>query len=272
MIKVKSINVLPIKPDRVLVKWCFEPTFEDFNNFQFSLQKSASPESEYETIYTFTDNNQFVDIADYRRLWTSLNYRIVSKDKISGKEHISSPAQMGYAPNLEALEIIRRNDILLKNKRHGIGVPVAVFIRKHEGARCECWDIDKKRSRKSNCDDCFGTGFYNGVYPPIITWANLTPDNKTNPLPQWGETEPNDTRLFFSNYPEISPKDVIVEPTLMRVWIVESVETSARRGHMLHQLVTVSFLDRNNAFYKIVDKYKTLIDSIAKEKSKIDLS
>jgi len=272
MITVRTLSVVPIKPEKILLKWEFVPTLEDFRAYSFELQRSSSPESEFETIYRFEDDVQHVDSIEYKRLWNSLYYRIVTTHKESGKKVISSGHTFGYAPNLEALEIIRRNDILLRNKRHGIGVPIAIFIRKHEGPRCECWDMDKKRARTSNCDDCFGTGFYNGFYPPIVTWANLTPDNKTNPLPQWGETEPNDTRLFISNYPEVAPKDVIIEPSLMRLWMVESIETSARRGHLLHQLVTVSYLDRNNVLYKLLDKHKTLIDSTLKEKSKIDLS
>jgi hypothetical protein len=273
MIKIDKIVVAPINVDKLMVQWSYVPTFENFADYEFLLERSLSPESGYEPVAKFNDTVQFLDTVNYKRLWKTVYYRIKITHLPSGKTAYSENGKIGYEPNLEALEIIRRNNILLKNKRHGIGVPIAVCLRKRSGQRCpECWDLEKQRVRASNCDSCFQTGYLDGFYSPIITWANMTPDTKTNPLPQWGETEPNDTRIFIGNYPEVLPKDVIIEPSILRVWTVENVDTTARRGHTLHQLLGLAYVDRNSVLYKLLEKHTGLIDQIRTQKNKIELS
>jgi hypothetical protein len=273
MIKIESITVTPTKVDRLLVQWKYTPTLESFVDYEFMLERSLSPDSGFENVVRFKDLVQYLDEVNYKRLWKTVYYRIKVTNILTAKTEYSELGKIGYEPNLEALEIIRRNDILLKNRRHGIGVPVAVFIRKRAGQRCpECWDEGKKRVRLSTCDTCYQTGYLDGFYEPIITWANTTPDNKQNPIPQHGETEPNDTKIFISNYPEVLPKDIIVETTTMRTWTVENVDTTARRGCTLHQLLTLAYVDRNSVIYKLLEKYSGLIEDIRIQKNRIQRS
>lgn len=264
MIKVRGLTVSPLKVDRVLVKWAFVPTHDSFADYELTLERSLAPHEGYTTVYRFVDDTQYADRLHYRRLWQQLYYRVRSRNTNTNEVWVSDPVKIQYSPNLEAIEIIRRNDLLLRNKRHGIGVPVVIFLRKHEGVRCECWDTEKSRPRKSNCDDCFQTGFYNGYYAPVYTWANPNPAQRSNPRPQWGETETNDTRMFLSNYPELHAKDLILNSSLMQLWEVDSVDPTFRRGHLLHQLVTVSYVDRNHVFYKLLEKYPGIPDEVAK--------
>jgi hypothetical protein len=272
MITIERIDVRPVKVDKVMISWKFTPSFESFANYSFELQRSRAPDSDYETVYRFTDASQYLDDVQYKRLWSTLYYRIKTTNTSDGKTVYSAAYSMGYAPNMEALEIIRRHDILLRNKRHGTGVPVIVMLRKHQGIQCTCWDPDKKRVRISNCEECFGTGFYEGFHAPIITWANLTPDKKEIQIPQWGEAEQNNSRIFLSNYPVVSPKDVIINTEKMVLWTVEASDTSERRGCLLHQLLTVSFLDRSSVLYKLLEKYPEIIDSVSQQQSRIEKS
>lgn len=269
MIKIAALRVKPIKVDRLLISWEFEQTLENFQEYSFELQRSQSPESDFETVHRFTDSVQFVDELQYKRLWTTLFYRIKTTQLSTGAVAITGPEGIGSAPNLEALEIIRRNDILLKNRRHGIGVPIIVFLKKRSGITCECWDADKKRPRTSNCLECFGGTFYGGYHDPIITWANLTPDTKMVQIPQWGEMEANESRIFMSNYPVLTPKDVVIDPHKMILWTVERIETSERRGCLLHQIVSISYIDKNHVLYTLLDKYPDLMSEIQSQSDKI---
>lgn len=272
MIKISKILVQPVNTDKILVRWEYAPTLENFSEYTFELQRSNSPESGFQTVFKFQDAIQFLDDLNFRRLWKNIYYRVVVTHTQTGKTATSSEYGFDYEPNLEALEIIRRNDILLKNRRHGVGLPVAVFIRKREGVRCECWDSEKKRVRVSNCDDCFQTGYYHGFYDPIIAWGNFTPDSKASLVEQPGEREPNDNKVFFSNYPILLPRDVVIDVTLMRAWMIDGVDTSARRGHLLHQLVTMSLLDRNHVLYKLIERYPDLISKVQEQKNRIKLA
>jgi hypothetical protein len=179
---------------------------------------------------------------------------------------------MQVPPNLEALEIVRRNDILLKNKRHGIGVPVAIFKEKKIGPSCICWDRNKQRVRRSSCDECFGSHIQGGYYKPLIVWANLSPDTKMVQIPQWGEMEPNEKRIFMSNYPVLSPRDLIYNPSNATMYMIDKIETSERRGTMLHQIVSASFLDRNSVVYKLLDREQDLDKNLREETMKIKRS
>jgi hypothetical protein len=207
--------------------------------------------------------------VNIKRLWNTIFYRIEVLHIASGTRTYSHAVTFGTSPNLEALEIIRRNDILLKNKRHGIGVPLIAYIRKRSGIECTCWDKDKKRVRTSSCEDCFGSGFESGYYPPVITWANVTPDNKLVQIPQWGEVEPNEVRIFVSNYPLLIPKDVLINPFKMELWVVENVQTTERRGCTLHQVVSASYIDRNSILYRLLDRDPAILDLAYVESGRI---
>ena len=257
---IEQLDVRPVKVDQILVQWKFKPTLDDMSGYSFHLERSESPTSGWKVVYRFENTNHFVDKLYYKRVWKNLCYRIVVTKNSDGAIWVSQPSGFGYPPNLEALEIIRRNDILLKNKRHGIGIPVLYFLRRFDGFRCTCWDSDKKRVRKADCDDCFQTGYLHGFYDPIITWMNTSPDVKESPVAQWGETEANDAKVFISNYPVANPKDVIIDPVRLRVWTVDRIETTARRAHLLHQILTISYVDRSSVLYKLIPRYPTALE------------
>jgi len=269
MISAEITRARPIGQDEILISWKFSQSLEDFRDYIFELQRSESSDSGYTTIFQFNHDTQYVDTIWYRKIWRSLFYRIVATQRSTSISAESTPHKLESLPNLEALEIVRRNNILLKNKRHGIGTPVAVFNLKTLGPKCLCWDVDKQRSRTSRCDDCFGSHIEGGYYAPIIGWANMTPDHKLVQLPQWGEMEPNEARIFFSNYPCLNPKDVIFNPDKMMFYTVEKVETSERRGFMLHQIVSASCLDRGHVVYLLLGKYPELINELSSARDSI---
>lgn len=270
--KIESITIRPLKVDTLHISWVFTKTLESFQDFAFTLERSESPESGFIAITTFNHTTEYIDELYYRRLWKNLYYRVKIENKRTGAISYSIVGSLMTPPNLEALEIIRRNDILLRNRRHGTGVPVAVFTKKRIGPACECWDVDKQRLRTSNCRSCYGSHIHGGFYSPIISWANFTPNTKLIQIPQWGEMEPNEQRLFMSNYPVLSPGDVIFEPSSMSVYTVEKIETSERRGTMLHQIVSASFIDRNSALYSLLDETPDLIERLKTEASRIKRS
>jgi hypothetical protein len=273
LIKATKLQVRPLKKDQALITWSFSQTLEDFSNYEFTLLRSESEaEGSFETIFKFTDEVSYLDKGIWVvRLWRSLFYKVHSKNKLTGEEHETEPACVGMPPNLEAMEIVRRHEILLSNPRHGIGTPCAAFNRKKSGVACECWDAEKKRMRKSDCTDCFGTHFLNGFYAPQLIWINFSPDSKTVVIPEWGESEPNDSKALTTNYPELSPKDVIVDPNHYVCFIVNNVEVSARRNYGLHQVMDLGYVDRSHVLYSLLDKYKTFMDSVLAVSANIEL-
>lgn len=271
MITVESLKVTPVKIGQVLVTWSFSQTLENFNDYTFELQRSESPEDGYLTIGYLTDETFFLDDVNYVKLWKNLYWRMVISNKITGEIWLSEPATIGYMPNAEAVEIVRRLDILLSNPRHGIGIPCLAFIRKTSGNSCECWDSEKRKLRKSNCDSCYGTHFENGFYSPIKIWVNFTPDTKSAPITEWGETEPNEARVLVSNYPLLNPKDIIFDPVNVRMYLVNDVSISSRRSYVLHQMLSLGYLDRTSSTYQLQEKYSDVIKKLVNDANSLKL-
>lgn len=272
MIKVHILSIRPIKEDKVHITWKFSQTVEDFRDYSFVLERSESPESGYKKVLSFDHITEAVDDIRFKKIWRDLVYRIKTIRKADGEEWCSQPMIITAAPNLEALEIVRRNDILLKNRRHGTGRPIAIFKRKTIGPSCQCWDSNKQRPRTSNCNYCYGSHIEGGYYYPIISWANMSPPQKVVQIPQWGEMEPNEVRIFMNNYPLVNPKDIIFVPASMLFYTVEKVETTTRREFILHQVVGISGLDRSHISYKLLDEYPDLVTTLRDEESRIKTS
>jgi len=269
MISTVITEVKPISPVKMQISWRFVQSMDDFQDYIFTLERSESPEQGYSPVFTFNHNITFLDELSYKKIWRSLYYRIKSEHAHTHAIEYSAPSPVSASPDLQAIEIVRRNDIMLKNMRYGVGVPMAIFKLKTIGPACECWDANKQRPRISSCTDCFGSHIDGGYYPPIITWANPSPPQKVIQLPQWGEMEPNEARMFFNNYPELCPKDLIFSPHNMMFYTVEKVETSTRREYILHQIVSASGHDRGHVAYNLLTKYPKIVDDLYTERSKI---
>lgn len=270
MITVTNIQIVPQSIDSLKVSWTFKQTPEDFRDYTFVLERSEDPASGFVPIFDFNHSMYFIDYLIYRKVWRSLYYRVTSRNIKTG-ESFSSPAyQLSVEPDLEALEIVRRNDILLKNRRHGTGSPVAVFKIKTVGPKCTvCWDFNKQKVRSSTCDVCYKTGIEGGYYEPVITWANLNPPQKMVQLPQWGAMESNEQRFFFNNEPSLNPKDLIFVPSSAIFYQVERVETSTRREYVLHQIVSASGLERTSVVYNLLKEYPDLTKQLGEARKRI---
>ena len=267
---IDNIKILPVSEDKLHISWKFKQTVENFQEYSFILERSEDPDSGFESVFHFNHDVEYIDSVVFKKLWRNLYYRIKICHIPTGEVKYSKSFTLSTAPDLEALEIVRRTNIMLKNRRHGIGTPIAVFKQKTVGPKClVCWDFNKQKVRSSTCDACFKTGIEGGFYDPIITWANLTPPQKMVQLPQWGEMEPHEARVFFSNEPKLNPKDLIYIPEDMTFMQIERVETSARRGYILHQIVSASYIERSSIIYELLNKYPDLNKRLQEERTLI---
>lgn len=256
--EISKIEMIGNKVFRISIN--YPVTTEDISVFKYTLKRSyGGGEDEGEVITEFNHIKEYVDEHNKVKIWSDLYYKIVSENTVTHEVDNGEWTRMSVAPDLEALEIVRRNNILLSNKRHGIGVPVAVFKLKTIGPHCpDCWDFNKQKVRSSNCDSCYKTGIVGGYYEPVICYANLTPPAKQIQIPQWGEMEANEIRIFMSNNPVVNPKDVIYVQSRNCFYTVEQVENTCRRDFILHQLVAASGVERSSILYHLLDEYPDL--------------
>jgi hypothetical protein len=138
--------------------------------------------------------------------------------------------------------------------RHVSGVPVLVFNRMYEdnGVKCpHCWNPVLKKVMRSDCQTCYGTGTPRGYYDPVYTWADLSPESNSTQIVEWGEKQPSQMDVLFSDYPRLRAKDIIVELVSDKRWtVVNSMNAEKRRSPML-QLIRLDLINPSDVEYKM---------------------
>jgi hypothetical protein len=251
MLTIASTFITSFSKDYLQVNWTIEPTVEDVNLYSFSLLRSNSPSGPFMTVkegitgqFGFKDTTVNL-ISDWRKYY----YKVKTVEIADTNNFVESEAfTQGYEPDTVALEIIRRNNLILGNDF--TGRPVFVFIKRTFGQRCgECWDYITKRRCKSGCLTCFDTGFVNGYFTPMIRQMNINPEHEKVQMQKF-KIEPNQTAGWLSNEPALSPGDLIVEGLNQR-WRVIDVRKTEKRRTLLHQTVRLTSVNNSDIEYKL---------------------
>jgi hypothetical protein len=159
-------------------------------------------------------------------------YKLIVR-KISTQESIESNiAALEGDLDVVGMYVVDETNFLLEDV---VGVPSLVYQRKRSGVLCtKCFDPIQKKRMISQCGTCYGTNWVGGFYNPIDCYIDYSPNPKTVQIAQWGEMQPNETQILMSNFPELSPGDVIHEIRQGRLWrVVQVTETEKRRVPML---------------------------------------
>ena len=257
MIEVKSIDVSPINKSSFAISWKFEPTIEKLSDYRFSLEKSEAPHDGYEFLANINPaSNYYIDddIAIFK-LWKSYYVRLKIESLDGADASYSRFGTVEHPPNLEALELIRRTDITLKNPRYGNGIECSIFLRKEGGQRCqECFDALKRRSTKSNCVNCYGTTYDGGFFKAVKAFVNFSVDAKSMGVADIGSNTRSANRVMLSNYPKIKPGDVIIDMRLNRVWSVTEIQQIERRRHVIKQIATCEEEERTSVLLELLKR------------------
>jgi len=234
----------------LVISWSIKPTVEDVGLYTFSVLRSNSPEGPFKLVQgglvnTFVYKDPSVNL---KHRWRKYFYKVVvdpHNDPHYSPE-IGPETQQGK-PDVIATEIIRRNNLLLKNF---VGIPAQLYIRKTWGQRCcICWDPIKQRKIQSDCQVCYNTGFVDGFLGPIDMMINFSPSPE--PVRQANfEQHPDATNAWTANYPEISAKDIIIEDGCTR-WRVVTPSFTQKRRVKVHQVLQLTGVNRNDIEYKL---------------------
>jgi len=259
VIEFRSTSAEVIRLNLILVRWTIKDTNEDIGNFRFTVRKSYSPGGPFEAITgPLVNTFQFFDQAlQMKSNWRKMYYRILAQDVVKGETIESPVAGIESDPDLFLLELRRRHDLYLKRF---VGIPASVLVAKTFGQRCvTCHDQIKQRVRSSACLQCFGMGFHGGYFNQVDTFINFSPSPELVALLEIGERQPNQTNLWTINFPELSPRDMIVEfpPSAeQRRWRVVTVGRTERLRATSRQIAQVTEINRNDVEYQVpVDKF-----------------
>jgi hypothetical protein len=218
--------------------WELEANNDDLTNWKLEVLRSNSPDGPFDVIsMDLFNENLYVDTTASVLSKNRVHYyKIRGTEVDTGKQVEIGPERLDDKIDLIGLEIIRRNNLLLKRFN---GMPVGIFVRRTSGQRCNvCYDFTTSRTTKDNCKDCYGTGYDLGYYDQISTFMNFNPEPQVIQISGLIKTEDGDTQAWMSNFPVLSPGDVIVESTNKRWRVMDMVPTRKFRV-IVHQVVNL---------------------------------
>jgi hypothetical protein len=207
----------PGVPPQVLVSWEVEPIRGNSPDIVFHINRSESPDlSDSEEVcgpITYTQGvnvYEYVDITvNLHSFWRRWYYQISAEDRVSGKSYSTNIKSWESNPKTFELEIIARHDFLL---RYDTGTPCFALVeRTAGGSHCqECYNETLGRSERSHCPVCFGTGRERPFFGPILTFIDFNPPANATVIQQQ-EMPIGQTNVWWSAFPKLKPRDVVVE-------------------------------------------------------------
>lgn len=249
MIKVKHLRVASLVKGFHDLFWEIEDTTEDVLDYTFAVERSESPEGEFDPVSEpFRDRYVYRDIMPHPfERWRKLWYRL-KITKVGGTPYYTDAVSLEPKVSLDAAEMRRAVALVLKA---GTGRVAWIFARRTFGQRCPgCWDDVLKKTMSSKCETCYNTGYARGFLDPIPARIQFDPAGKSIRHGPLIKTEPQDTRVLIPYFPPVKPKDIIVEAENRR-WRVTEIITSERLRSVVRQGVYVHELPPSDIEFRI---------------------
>lgn len=246
MIEFDEILVAQASFTARVVWWAFKPTNDDLTGLEVEVQRSYSQTDSFARVavvrYPIT---YYVDTeVNLRDFWRDAYYKLAAT--FQGRTVVTEPRGLASIVSVPAREMIRLHNLDLRFS----GMPVLVYLVR-KGDRCpDCWDPVLKKVTRSSCTTCYATGFKGGYYSPVLTLANIVPEEKTN-QPDVTMRESTRTMLKMSNFPALRPRDVIREVNSGILWRVEKVSSSELERVVIIQECNLIKLETSEVEHKL---------------------
>lgn len=225
--------------------------WHDVKGSDYRLYRSLAPEGPFELIVPSTTEPYYID-EDVNLFQNGLRYYY----KVEGVEggvvvETSKGYTSGYAvQDPVANKLLYENQLVLRVMNNP---QVKVLLKRREGKRCpECWNPVTKKPRYSNCSRCNGTGFIGGYHNPVktrisrdfsqlIEFQGMLDDGRTvySPVSAW-----------ITNYPLVSPGDIIVDVMNQR-FSIERVGQRTRGQFIIRQILEIVPLEKGHPAYSV---------------------
>ncbi len=247
LIQFRGLQVQTYSLEFLIINWQIAPINRDISEFTFAVFRSQGQDpSDFVLVKdglksTFTWKDANANQASKHRKWF---YKVRATEDCTGNFQESKIESNPEIRDRTAISIIRRQDMLLRTK---VGVPAFVVAERTTGQRCDvCWDEVKQRITKGNCDLCFNTGFIKGFLTPILANINFSPSPKQVQIMSFGEMQPNQTTAWMGPFPEVKPRDIIVEEGVGTRWRVINTSATRKRRMIVHQNLLLKEINRSD--------------------------
>lgn len=239
------VRILPNTTNGLYIQW------DELAGEEFTISRSSSPVSGYEIIATDVSTPFFVDATvNLREIGLRHYYKI---EGVVGGVKVSESVGETVIHNFRnpiANKAIYENQVVLRVMNNP---PVKVLLRRRTGQHCpECWNPITKKPKYANCKVCNGTGMLTGYHEPIevkISRSFSQLMNYSNMLDGEKVSQSN-VDAWISNFPLVSPGDVIVDLTNQR-FSIEQVVQRTHAQHIVRQLLDMVPLESGHPAYLV---------------------
>lgn len=288
----KDVKAIPLSrhPAKVLIKWETKLAGAELADYEFLVERQAAGQdgsvgyqhvdidgNPYKPAYhdakdpknlrpisTWIDGLDFPWHVDYsetlKGLTLPLWYRVKARNKKTQEESVSEMFAWDGPLDLVGLYVVDEHNFMLRDVT---GVPSLVFQRRRSGVQCTvCFDPIQKKRLSSSCKRCYGTNYVGGFFSPIDCYIDYNPNPNVIRIEAWGATQPNETDALLSNFPNISPGDIIKELRENRLWRVERVTMTEKRRVPMLQFIRLVELKPGDIEYTIPNDERFQIKKI----------
>jgi len=250
MIQIKSFYARSFDLDHMDLFWEVADFFDDnILAYNFYIERSESPGGPWDLLAgPFQDKYYFRDVSpSLLHKWRTLYYRLKIVNNNTQEVSYFGPTTQAGEPDLIALEIIRQEDVLL---REFIGRKCWLFPVRTFGAKCVCLDRVTGRRMRSGCQTCFDTGYLGGYLSPVECYVQFDPDPKSSQPGPFGEGQTRNSSGRLISFPPMKPKDILVEAENRR-WQIVTVTMTERLRARVHQEITFHEVPKGDIAYKL---------------------
>lgn len=246
---VEEILIRSLDVDNYVVTWKVKTTSEDLLDYTFQVLRSEGPAGPFDEVSPeLSDQYMFLDNAIRRgHEFRQFHYIIRVKQKQSGQTRDFGPANPGPDADLIATELRKHMFLLM---REFIGRRCWIFPVRTFGQRCRCWDPILAKRTQSGCITCFDTGFVRGYMTPIEAWVNIDPDQQSEQTFNVGPTQQSNTTAKLGYFPQLKPRDLIIEPENIR-WRVSQISGTQQLRAVVHQEVQLHKIPSTDIEYRL---------------------
>lgn len=216
MILVYDVDVKKTTADEYSISWNARrssPSDTPVSDCEFLIYYSQDPESGFNVIATIDGAvGPLFYVHHLKQMQKNVDhyYKIRARHKTNISDYVDTKAYSDMYEYDGVIDtIIYAEEIL--NDYH-IGEPVYLLKRKIDEGRCpECWNQYQYTRMKTHCNTCRGTGFVEGFYRPIEVQVAFEANPRVSIPGQSGELQVTNMRARMSNFPIVSPRDLIVK-------------------------------------------------------------
>jgi hypothetical protein len=264
---VRNIRVYTLDVNYITVEWELEPTQLDLVGYAVEVWRSESEGGPYQRVsltMVAADIFDFRDVAvNLLSKWRNFFYRIRVINRANTAEFMDFGSNdyrrvlkgedcggcvMEAEPDIFALESIRR--FMLVMREFG-GRRVLACVERTWGQHCtNCYDHLKRRSKMSGCLTCFDTTYAGGFFQPMEAWCMKPPHQVSVQLSALFEMQADDRVMWFSRYPRLKPRDIIITTEGDRFRCI-AMARSEKAQSLTRQTWQIRRLSRDQVEYRI---------------------